>query len=48
MPHIIVELWSRKAEQQKSLFAERIVKDAMEILGSSEDSLSVASDLQTV
>jgi 4-oxalocrotonate tautomerase len=42
MPHIIVKLWPGKTEQQKSLFAEKIVKDAMEILGSKEDSLSVA------
>lgn len=42
MPHIIVKLWPGKTEQQKTLLAERIVKDTMEILGSSEDSLSVA------
>ena len=42
MPHIIVKLWPGKTEQQKSLLADRIVKDAMEILDSNEDSLSVA------
>jgi 4-oxalocrotonate tautomerase len=42
MPHIVVKLWPGKTEEQKALFAERIVKDAMEFLGSKEDSLSVA------
>jgi 4-oxalocrotonate tautomerase len=44
MPHIIVKLWPGKTEQQKTLLAERIVRDAMEILDSSEDSLSVAME----
>jgi 4-oxalocrotonate tautomerase len=42
MPHIIIKLWPGKTEEQKKLFAERIVKDAMEILGSKESSMSVA------
>lgn len=42
MPHIIIKLWPGKTEEQKSRLAERIVKDAIEILGSNESSLSVA------
>jgi 4-oxalocrotonate tautomerase len=42
MPHIIVKLWPGKSEEQKAMLAERIVKDAMEILGKPESSFSVA------
>jgi 4-oxalocrotonate tautomerase len=44
MPHIIVKLWPGKMEQQKTLLSERLVKDAMETLGCSEDSLSIAME----
>ena len=46
MPHIIIKLWPGKTKEQKALLADRIVKDAMEILGSSEKSLSI--DFQEV
>ncbi len=42
MPHVIVKLWPGKSEQQKARLSEAIVKDIMEVLGSSEDSVSVA------
>jgi len=38
MPHITVKLWPGKSEKQKALLAERIVKDAMEVLGYGEES----------
>ncbi len=42
MPHISVKLWPGKSKQQKVELAQQIVKDVMNILGSSEDSISVA------
>jgi len=42
MPHISVKLYPGRSEQQKVRFVEQIVKDAMSILESSEDSISVA------
>lgn len=42
MPHITVKLYPGKSEAQKAQLAERIAKDVMEILGSSEPSISVS------
>jgi 4-oxalocrotonate tautomerase len=42
MPHVIVELWPGKSDQQKSRLAEAIARDVMDLLGSGEASLSVA------
>ena len=42
MPHISIKLYPGRSEQQKARFVEQIVKDAMSILESSEDSISVA------
>ena len=42
MPHVIVKLWPGPSEQQKSRLAEQIVKDVVSILGSGEESISVA------
>lgn len=42
MPHVIVKLWPGKSEQQKAELADRIARDVMEVLGSSEKSVSVA------
>jgi 4-oxalocrotonate tautomerase len=42
MPHVIVKLWPGKSEQQKARLSEAIVRDITGILGSSEDSVSVA------
>jgi len=42
MPHVIVKLWPGKSEQQKADLAKAIVKDVVGILGSGEDSVSVA------
>lgn len=42
MPHVIVKLWPGKTEAQKTELAERIARDVIEVLGSSEKSVSVA------
>ena len=42
MPHVIVQLWPGKSEQQKTRLAEAITKDVMEILHYGEESVSVA------
>ncbi len=44
MPHVIVKLWPGKSEQQKTLLAEAITKDVMEILHYGEESVSVAME----
>jgi 4-oxalocrotonate tautomerase len=42
MPHVIVKMWPGPSEQQKALLAKRIVKDVIESLDSSDESISVA------
>ena len=42
MPHVIVKLWPGKSERQKTLLADAITKDVMEILHYGEESVSVA------
>lgn len=42
MPHVIVKLWPGKSEQQKTLLADAITKDVVEILHYGEDAVSVA------
>lgn len=42
MPHVIVKLWPGKSERQKTLLADAITKDVVEILHYGEDSVSVA------
>ena len=42
MPHIIVKLWPGKSEEQKNRVTDLIVKDVMEALGSSLDSISLS------
>ena len=42
MPHVIVKIWPGRTEEQKRDLSERIVKDVMESLKSSESSISVA------
>ena len=44
MPHVIVQLWPGKSEQQKTRLAEAITKDVMEILHYGEESVSVAME----
>lgn len=44
MPHVIVELWPSKSEQQKTRLAEAITKDIMDILHYGEESVSVAME----
>jgi len=44
MPQVIVKLWPRKSEQQKTRLAEAITKDVMEILHYGEESVSVAME----
>lgn len=42
MPHVSVKLWPGKSEQQKQRLADKIVQDIIDILGSSDASISVA------
>jgi len=42
MPHVIVQLWPGKSEQQKSRLAEAISKAVTEILHYGDESVSVA------
>lgn len=42
MPHVIVKLWPGKSERQKTLLAEAITKNVMDILHYGDDSVSVA------
>ena len=42
MPHVIVKLWPGKSEQQKTRLAAAIIKDVMEVLQDSDESVSVA------
>jgi 4-oxalocrotonate tautomerase len=42
MPHVIVKLWPGQSERQKTLLADAITKDVMEILHYGKDSVSVA------
>jgi 4-oxalocrotonate tautomerase len=42
MPHVIVKLWPGKSEQQKAQLSDAILKDVMDVLGSGEESISVA------
>jgi 4-oxalocrotonate tautomerase len=44
MPHVIVKLWPGKTEEQKTCLADQIVKDVMNVLNSSEDSVSVSME----
>ena len=44
MPHVIVKLWPGKSEAQKKALADRIVKDVMDVLGYSEESVAVAME----
>lgn len=42
MPHVIVNLWPGKSEQQKARLADAITKDVMDVLQYGEESVSVA------
>ena len=42
MPHIDVNLCPGRTEEQKQKLADKIVEDAMEILGAPREALSVA------
>lgn len=42
MPHIDVNLFPGRTEEQKQMLADKIVEDAMEILGTPREALSVA------
>jgi len=44
MPHVIVKLWPGKSEAQKSLLAERIAQDIMDVLDYGGESVSVAME----
>jgi len=44
MPHVIVKLFPGRSEQQKARLADAIVKSVMEVLNSTEDSVSVAME----
>lgn len=42
MPHVIVKLWPGKTDEQKSRLAEAIARNVIEVLGSTEASVSVS------
>jgi 4-oxalocrotonate tautomerase len=42
MPHVNVKLWPGRSEQTKQRLAAAIVQDVVTILGSDEESISVA------
>jgi 4-oxalocrotonate tautomerase len=42
MPHVSVKLWPGKSEEQKQRLADKIAQDIIDILGSSDASISVA------
>lgn len=42
MPHIDVNLFPGRTEEQKQMLADKIVEDAIEILGAPREALSVA------
>ena len=42
MPHIDVNLFPGRTEEQKQMLADKIVEDAMDILGAPREALSVA------
>lgn len=44
MPHVVVKLWPGKTEQQKMELAAAITRNLMDILGSSESSVSIAME----
>jgi 4-oxalocrotonate tautomerase len=44
MPHVVVELWPGKSEDQKKRLAEAITKVVMNILHYGEESISVAME----
>lgn len=41
MPHIIVKLWPGKTDQQKSLLADKVAKDVMDVFDYGQESVSV-------
>jgi 4-oxalocrotonate tautomerase len=41
MPHVIIKLWPGKSEAQKTLLAEKITRDVMDVLKYGEESVSV-------
>lgn len=41
MPHVKVQLWPGRTEEQKAKLAEAITRDLAEIMGSKESSVSV-------
>ena len=44
MPHVIVQLWPGKSEEQKARLAEAIARSVMDILDYGEESVSVAME----
>ena len=42
MPHVSVKLWPGRSEQTKQRLADAIVEDVVNIIGCSEDSVSVS------
>jgi len=41
MPHVTVQLWPGKSDQQKTQLAEEITKDVMKVLGYGDEAVSV-------
>ena len=44
MPHVVVQLWPGKSEQQKQRLADAITKSVTSILGYGDGSVSVGFD----
>jgi 4-oxalocrotonate tautomerase len=42
MPHVVVKMMSGRSEEQKKELADKLVLAAISVLGTEEDSLSVA------
>ena len=42
MPHVIVKLWPGKSDEQKDRLAQAIARNVVELLGSSDSSVSVS------
>jgi 4-oxalocrotonate tautomerase len=41
MPHVVVKLWPGKSAQQKTVLADKIVKDVKDVLHYGEESVSL-------
>ena len=42
MPHVVIKMYAGRSEEQKQRLSDEIARTVMSVLGSSEDSVSVA------